>query len=253
MKLIVLKLSAVACGLILGGITHPTEASDLSGHHSSGNRAAGEQRASLAPVFTKGGELSGTNTVTGNRAEAALQTPNYGPPYPFTREQLWKKMLEIAALPNGYVTRSDVERNFGVTLKAPLKRAPEGNTSHIHVVQAGVSWYFDMGVEEISATESDFHFQWGRPPGTPLDRFTGLPPLPAGMCITREDVTSGLDAAGWQLIGRTPEKSEVGKGVWAAMPNFRHYHKNERGMLYVEYQEGCLASITVSATDHPRY
>ncbi len=113
-----------------------------------------------------------------------------------------------------------------------------------------MDWYFDMGVREISSTESRYGFGWGKPPGATMDRYTGLP---AGMCISAEKANADLEGAGWTLSRKAGGKIPSGDGPWLSVPESMYDHKGRRGRMMTELRGGCLARISIEATELPDF
>lgn len=188
------------------------------------------------------GEPNTVNSSNGERStrlQGPALAPNFKPRYPFTVDEFWGKILRVAAMPDGHVTREQVERIFGAKLKL-IEKATEESHFNIYGVHREMGWYFDMGLSEMSARESRFYFEWGFPPGIVSG---GFAPPPAGMCIDERKVDSGLAASGWKLVGKSRDLD---------IPDSNQYRKGKAGAIEVGFirPEECLLYIVISAKNN---
>lgn len=157
-------------------------------------------------------------------------------PYPFTPEELWQNMLKIIALPEGYVTNTDVDNAFNIQLKFDEEFLTNKRnyfrsyyTSH-YSVQRGVDWYFPIGVfEGINPTtkekQSHFIFHWGQPLNKPAIPFQSAP---ENMCIKAQSVLPAIEALGWS------EEYDLWDTTHGHPPG-KQYGKGKRGKLVVDF------------------
>ncbi len=176
----------------------------------------------------------------------------YGPPYPFTAEELWQKILKVAALPEGHVTREQVERIFGI--KLPLDAdAAKVNHSSIYAVTRGVGWYFDMSVMENGKRQSRFTFAWGQARGP-----NALDYPPSGMCIGMDKVRADITTRGWKLADTSGGRFYIAQNTWEEIPYSDTYKIGQRSMLMVDFSGGsssdrCMGSIAIFASGDPNF
>lgn len=167
---------------------------------------------------------------------------NFKAPYPFTADELWKKILRVIAMPDGHVTRGQVEQIFGMKL-ALQEKATERNRFSIYAVQREIDWYFDVAFWEMSARQSSFYFSWGFPPGVISGGFALPPP---GMCIDESKVMSGIAARGWKLVEQVRNTD---------IPDYNRYRKGKMGAIEVGFTrpDKCLLYLSVTAEDNHPY
>jgi len=150
--------------------------------------------------------------------EDVESTTDFKPPYPFTSEELLRKLLQITALP-GPVTKSDIEKTFGVKLKYREKKFNTSTTT-FYEVNWGTDWYFDLNLMEDSTIGPRFYFGWGR---NPNDAY----PLPhESMCITIETIASALNKQGWFL--KYESRAD-------AVPPQNTYYKDGSGVIKIDF------------------
>ncbi len=130
-------LPLIALGLIFASITSFAAADDLAGSDTFREGGATGERTFLAQASETGTSATDMNSDRGTHAQAPSSTRKYVPPYPFTSDELWQKILKVAALPDGYVTHADVERIFGIRLKPTGQPATEADKAQVYVVGGG--------------------------------------------------------------------------------------------------------------------
>ncbi len=173
----------------------------------------------------------------------------FEPPYPFTVDELWAQMLKLAALPEGYVTRADVEGTFAIKLLPSGQDPdhPEPPTYEVMHTQWDESWYFTTGITEDSKTESTYFFAWGYGAYSPKQ-------APAGMCITPAMVESGMKATGWTFADRKIQRTDPFTGKPVPYPHEEKiYRKGRHGVLRVDIKQGCLIELRIMSEEHPHF
>jgi hypothetical protein len=163
---------------------------------------------------------------------------SYKAPYPFTADELWGKILRIVGLPNGYVTKEQVENIFGVTMK-PDEEYLKQFGEEIYTLMREKDWYFNMSVGKNFPTRSFFFFNWGEVPGTHAVEFS---PPPPGMCIDINSIRPALVERGWALREESP-------GI-NGLPSSKRFRKPRYGLLKIEFypSDNCLRAIRISAS-----
>jgi hypothetical protein len=157
-------------------------------------------------------------------------------------------MLKLAALPEGYVTRADVERTFAIKLLPSGQDPNHPEPPTYGVMHQDDDWYFTTSVTENSRTESSYYFLWGNDSG---DRPRHAP---EGMCITPAMVESGMKATGWTLARRKFAHIDPFTGQpLRHKREQRNYRKGRRGVLLVYLKKGCLVELHIMAEDHPHF
>ncbi len=196
------------------------------------------------------------NTSSGTYVPRQAPPPpqKYGPPYPFTAEELWQKILKVVAMPEGHVTRAQVERIFGVQLVLQEKATGLEHAS-VYVVRHGTDWYFGISVTEKGERQSRFSFAWGQA-RTDYDNALDYPP--PGMCIGMDKVNADIAARGWKLVGASGGRSYIAQDTWEEIPYSATYKIGQRSMLLVDFAGGsrsdqCLGRITIFASGDPNF
>lgn len=160
---------------------------------------------------------------------------SYQAPYPFTVDELWGEILQVAGQPNGYVTKEQVENIFGVTMKLDEEFLKQYHAK-VYTLTRGKSWYFNMSIGDNMPTRSLFFFNWGDKPEKHTVVF--LPP-PENMCIDVNKIGPALTKNGWSL-------RQENKGVDGS-PDSNSYRKLKFGILTVEFfpSDNCLQTIKI--------
>ncbi len=171
----------------------------------------------------------------------------FEPPYPFTVDELWAQMLKLAALPEGHVTRADVERTFSIKLLEMQESVPPKHPTY-RIMHQDDDWYFSTGITEKSKTESSYFFTWGNSSGDSPEHPS------AGMCITPAMVESGMKATGWTFADRKIQHTDpfTGKPVHYKREE-RNYRKGRHGVLWVNIKRGCLIEFRILSEEHPHF
>ncbi len=102
-----------------------------------------------APQTPANGSTAGGGSPNGDSTDAdTLEAPparRFQPPYPFTVDELWAQILKLAALPEGHVTRADVERTFSIKLLEMQEPVPPKHPTY-RVMHPDDGWYFSTGI-----------------------------------------------------------------------------------------------------------
>ena len=131
-----------------------------------------------------------------SQTQIKQQEENYKTPYPFTADELWGKLLQVVELPDGHVTKENVESIFGVTLKLDEDYLKKFHGYLYNLKDASIY----LGYIENSATESHFRFEWGQIAGR---RRAVFPRPPYGMCINALEIMPSIEKHGWVLKRET--------------------------------------------------
>lgn len=182
----------------------------------------------------------------GRNAQTPYQEQqSYEAPYPFTSDELWQKILKVVELPEGYVTKQQVESIFDVRLQLIDQSNWQIKTDYPwYSVKRGRDWYFDLVFVEESPTLSHFNFDWGQDP-TWKERIR-IPPPPAGMCILANDIMPDIELRGWKL------KYEHRELYYPPYSNI--YTKGKLGQLELVFsseKDNCLMAISVAVVRKP--
>jgi hypothetical protein len=165
-------------------------------------------------------------TNTNSEMTATNSTPtSFAAPYPFTAEELWQNMLKIIALPEGYVTKADVEKIFKVQLRLS-ESFFKTDKQQYYIVRNGIDWHFDLSVLKSASKQSNFFFSWGHAPKQPYIAFQ---PAPENMCIKAKDALPAIEALGWQ------EEYDLWDDTHAHPPG-KQFKKGEKSKLVVNFQ-----------------
>ncbi|MBC3863193.1 hypothetical protein H8K32_13875 [Undibacterium jejuense] len=131
--------------------------------------------------------------------EAANASKNkinkFDPPYPFTADELWEKLLNVAAsFPDG-LTRTNIDKIFSTSLEREAYSNPQISKFETEAwqVSQGKDWFFSMGAVLKNHKAISFSFSWGDSPLV-------LPPR--GMCIPMKKMESTLLKYGWESTSK---------------------------------------------------
>jgi hypothetical protein len=171
-------------------------------------------------------------------AKGEQPPPTYKAPYPFTVDELWGKILKVAELPEGYVTKEQVSGIFGVTMNLDQEYLKQYHEK-IYPLMREKSWYFNMSVGENIPSRSFFYFSWGEIPGQRSAEFP--PPPPPGMCINVYKIRPDLPRRGWLLRREDKGDNDLYSDT---------YRKDRIGVLTIEFfqSDNCLRSIRIAAS-----
>jgi len=147
---------------------------------------------------------SQTNTMERNNNISDVKpSGKFQPPYPFTANELWEKLLQIIAIPSGEITGSKVENILGVQL---AKQFVNPKVKPALVLHQGQNWYFDFYLaHDEKGSITAMGFRWNS---------DLLSQPPAGMCIDEDQIRKDMEALGWSFMGSgyTPPPIDV-RGV----------------------------------------
>ena len=189
------------------------------------------------------------------RIDTAAQEPNVRPhfhgPYPFSADELMEKILEVAKLPEGYVTKEQVENIFGVKLPPaarrpfnPQKKGDPTGDPMPYETEAGKDWYFNVSSFNPSETESVFYFTWG---DLRHEKVGALHEPPAGMCINVNKAAPEIEKLGWVLDEEYRDKRYF---------HGNSYRKGKLGHLRIDAgnfnsDKNCLTEVYISRLNMP--
>lgn len=167
-----------------------------------------------------------------NQMLSKSASSNFEAPRPFTADELWEKILKLVELPDGYISKEQVESVFGVTLKLDEEYLKK---FHGHLYSLKTQFIY-LGFIENSATESHFKFEWGQTSG---QRYVVSPRPPSGMCINAFKIMPSIAQRGWEL---TRESRNV-----RDLLDRNDYRKGKMGVLQMEFfpRENCMAKIDI--------
>lgn len=160
-------------------------------------------------------------------SQGRAQTPNAPPPF-------WSALLEVAARPDGAVSRQDVEGAFQVSMQPYSGQASLPDTSHF-IARPPAPGGFTLAVWNERPGLSLFGFEWGGGPG---EKPSAFPVAPAGSCILRATVGPALANRGWSLAQSL---------TYADLPPVEIYRKGPTGLLRVYYPgpAQCLGYVQI--------
>lgn len=181
------------------------------------------------------------------KKEVSLQNPSsnrWGPPYPFTAEELQQKLMQVLRIPANDLSKEKVEEIFAMKFQNSGKLIPDSlNTGLGHkrfysvYSKALVDWYFSLGMS-VRPTISSFDFTWWAYNNTPE-------PYVVPMCIDTRKILKDIEVLNVGWIKDLPNPLMV--SPHGIIP--RHYFsrgKDER--LYVDYLPGttCMTAFDFS-------
>ena len=171
--------------------------------------------------------------------KTALPATSYAAPYPFTADELWEKILKVAEQPEGYVTRDQVDKIFGTSMKLNEEFLNQYHQK-IYTLMREKDWYFNMSVGDNIPSRSLFFFSWGDAPG---QRPAELPSPPPGMCINIYKIRPDLQRRGWIL------RREI-RGSIEPINSDTYRSGGRYGVLKIEFlpSDNCLRTIRISAS-----
>lgn len=219
-------------GLLLTNMLLPMDAHAFDSSSYSGDKTMSDtlkQADQKTPIVINMEQHPGKER---SQAQIKQQEASYEAPYPFTAEELWEKLLKVVELPDGHVTKEQVEKIFGVTLKLDedyLKKF-HGYLYNLKDESINISFIED------STTESHFRFEWGQIAGRHPAVF---PSPPYGMCINSLELMPSIEKRGWALKRETRNIRDL--------LNSNDYRKGGMGVLRISFfpHDSCLASIDV--------
>lgn len=141
-------------------------------------------------------------------------------PYPFTKDELMAKLLEVTAMPEGRVTKKQIESiflmKFPVWTSSPRGSGGQKDEASVEDIvsysaHSGIDWYFDMGVKNGPGSDSEFAFIVSQPSRRVPDDFSRK--LPDNMCIKESVFDDFLKAQGWERVSRELENNHFWIGI----------------------------------------
>lgn len=198
--------------------------------------------AVVLSVFAIAADVTAASESEAYRASSvkkSIPEVSYKAPYPFTADELWEKLLKVAELPGGYVTKEQVGAIFEVTMKPNVEFLKQYHEK-LYSLEREKNWYFNMSVGDNKPAHSLFFFSWGNIPGQRTAEFP--PPSPAGMCINVYKIRPNLQRLGWALKREARGTNQL--------PYSDSYRKGRIGVLTIEFfpSDNCLRSIRISAS-----
>jgi hypothetical protein len=142
-----------------------------------------------------------------NESNMQNQTSNqWGPPYPFTPDEIQDKLIQVLKVPAYELSKEKVEAIFDMKMVISEKVAPEllnvdpehpeKNTKWYKVrSEAGVDWYFSLGITVVP-NQTYFGFSlWN------ISKPLPDPPI-LPMCIDLQKVSEAIEHTnmGWKLV-----------------------------------------------------
>jgi len=192
---------------------------------------------------------------TGSNITTDLKSHNnFEAPYPFTSIILWQKISQLLTLPEGYITKEDVERLMQVNLTLEEEYF-ETDYSYRqwyrrhYTASRGVNWYFNLSVFEGFKHVSEFNFRWGQPIGISPEPF---PLAPENMCILAKDVILAIEENGWKKQYELTDSSHgippgltYTKGSAGNLTVFFRFKTNEEFNFSERFTKSCLNNLTI--------
>jgi len=162
----------------------------------------------------------------------------YAPPYPFTAQELWGKLLKLTAQSNGHLSAAFV----GQTLDAQIQPVESPLSATSYAAQAGIDWYFMVRINPIKMIGQNMQvlmFSWDNT----TDPIGAKPP--AELCIPLTQFKPDLLAQGWQVKDRVALPSEPKSDSAIKLV----FDKGGITSLSVSYnaQSTCLTQLTLMA------
>ena len=118
------------------------------------------------------------------------QSKNFEPPYPFTGDELWGKLLNVIMLSPEGVTDSGIEKILGVQ----FTKIKLSDDEYVGELKNGRNWYFYMNLSQTKTKVSNILFTWKYTVPLQMSR------PPTGMCIDANRIKNDLEKNGWRLI-----------------------------------------------------
>jgi hypothetical protein len=146
----------------------------------------------------------------------------------------WTSLQALAALPNGAVSRHDVESLFHVAMQ-PYVSQPSLPQAERFIARPTTAGGFTVSLLNERPGLSLLGFQWGGGPGEPAAAF---PPVPAQACVAKTKVGAALAARGWSLVQTL---------AYPELPPAEIYRKGPTGFLRAYYlgPNACLGYVQI--------
>ena len=202
------------------------------------------QQSAYWDVAQAGPAVQGKLDRAASAIAATKPAVDYYGPYPFTSDELWQMLLKVFETPDGAITKSEVERIFGATLKpyGLFEPNPEKNGKRIgYQAKRGIDWYFGLVVIEATPAapaKSYFVFDWDQP-------------VLSTFCVDMSNRFADIEQRGWKVRFKTPASNHPP----ALASNL--YRKGDTGRLRMEFAsakdpsanapENCLYRITLTS------
>lgn len=144
------------------------------------------------------------STNSGEYQARVNPTSKFGPPYPYTADQLRDMLFKVVALKDASKDGAEILEIFRLPSSKPLlvgsgKLLP-GSTGYY--LKSSKDWYFDMLFSrDIETQFSQFFFGWGQDPNEKTVQISPSPPT--NLCIEPQPFLEGIEGAGWQLKYKT--------------------------------------------------
>lgn len=155
----------------------------------------------------------------------------YKPPYPFSADELWARILKVISSPKAHVSTAQVENIFNISLP---QNAKSDNPSS-HLAKQGQDWYFNIKVDELSATRSSFRLDWG------ADDIYTADPLPDDICLVVGKKRQEIEQFGWKFLNNfyTPPPG--------GLPEYFYFRKGKRAVLRIGFDmlNHCISEIAM--------
>jgi hypothetical protein len=206
--------------VVLGSVMIPAQAGDAN-----------------TSILTGGNNMSSTHKSQTKIDQINSSGQTYQAPYSFTADDLWKNLLKVIELPNGHVTKEQVENIFGVTMNLDEVFQQQSKEDRYDYKNE----YIYLGYFKSILNKSYFEFRWGQSSG---QRRAIFPRPPSGMCIDAFKIMPDITQRGWAL------KKEI-RNVRDIL-NRNDYRKGKMGILRLEFfpYDNCLFSVDISSSDH---
>lgn len=185
-------------------------------------------------------QKANTSPDSGQSSENPIR--KFGPPYPYTADQLSEMVLKVAALKDAPKDGVEILEIFNLPVHEFIKKRPKGMPFEKKGFSLSSSndWYFLMAYSLNERTKiGRFVFAWLDDPFA--KRITLYPPPPAGLCINSKKFIDELESAGWRL--KTKIKATEGNHA----PPHNTYVKDDFSALRIYFSrwDSCLFEIEV--------
>lgn len=174
-----------------------------------------------------------TTLVTSSNTANSGASGKYQAPYPFTAQQFWAKMLKLTALPDGTLSKAQIEGALDMTMLPDKDMSSTFNHPYFKTT-SGVDWYFSSSFEPdmLGLKDAQFRFGW-------TDSSGSQPP--AGMCINANDVRPSIISQGWV------ESSKVNDSLGSLTVYWRNVGHGESLRIYSDAGSKCITGIKIMA------
>lgn len=185
---------------------------------------------------------------TRSGAEIATQNPStslWGPPYPFTPDELQQKLIAVLKIPGNDLSEEIVEKMFGMTFQKARTLSPE--SAPIKITQhekfyfvynrAVTDWYFALSMS-VRPKLSTFYFTWWSSDNTPE-------PYIVPMCL---DTSSLLKDIRDLNLGWVEELFDPLMMYPHGRPPTHYFHRDNGDLLRVDFVTGtnCMTAFDLT-------